>query len=184
MINGARQQIICNKGLTLVELMVSTVLILIILVSLGTVFLNGQSSFNYLEGSANNIQEARIGQDQLSRDLRTATQISSASATSIEFTGDYDGNGTTETITYAQSGSNLNRTIGTGSSKQMATGIVNAVSEPVFSYYDQDGVAVTDGTLAKLIQIRLLVDKDTAKSPSRSIELISKVQLRNLHERR
>ena len=173
-----------NKGLALSELMVATALLSMVVVGVGNVYSNSQQSYYYLEGSSKNIQEARMTADQLTKDLRTTIQISSASGASVTVSGDYDGNGVADTITYTKTtGGILNRTIGSLTT-EIASGIVNSDSQPIFKYYEQDGVAVTDGTQAKLIEIDLRIDKDTQRSPSRSTQLITKIQLRNLHERR
>lgn len=179
-----------NAGFALTEIMVATAILTVILLSITSVFLNGQKSYFYVEGSTKNLQEARYSAEQLSRDLRSAISITSASSNSITFIGDYDGDNSSETINYTKSLSSLTRTIGS-SYKEVATGITNSESEsksqPVFSYYDQDGTEVTDliNNLddIKLVVIDLWIDLDTSKSPTRSTQITTSIQLRNLHER-
>ena len=176
-----------TKGLALSELMIATAVLSFLITGVGNVYVNGQQSFFYIEGSAENMQEARYGAEQISRDLRSTIQITSGSADQFVFDGDYDGDGTTESITYSKvtssSGFQIDRTIG-GVTKTVAEGVVNSASEPVFKYYDQEGVAQTDGTLATLVELELKVDKEPDKSPNRSTTITTKIQLRNMHERR
>lgn len=172
-----------KKGLALSELMVATTILSMALVAVGNVYMNGQQSYYFIEGSAKNVQEVRLAADQITRDIRTTIQITSATATSLTVTGDYNGDGTSDTISFVVTAGILNRTVNS-SSKQVASGIVNTYSQPVFKYYDQDGNSATDGTQAKLIELDLRIDKDTQRSPSRSTQLVTKIQLRNLHERR
>ncbi len=173
-----------NKGFSLVELTVASAIMLAITVSIGNVFTNGQQSYFYLEGSARNLQEARLASDQASRDIRTTTAISTAGNNSFVFSGDFDGNGTTESITYAKSGVNFNRTIGTVT-RTIATGLVNNETfEPVFRYFDQDGAVTTITASVRLVEIDFRIDNDPTRSPSRSTRITTRIQLRNLHERR
>lgn len=174
-----------KKGLALSELMVATAIFSLVTLAVTNVYVNGQQSYFFLEGSAENMQESRYAIDQLSRDLRSTVQITSASGTSITFTADPDGDGDTDTVTYTRTNGNLTRQVNT-TTKTLATGIVNATdgSQPIFKYYDQNGVLVTDGTQAKLIEMDLRIDKNSQKSPLRSTQITTRIQLRNLHERR
>ncbi len=179
-----------KKGLALSELMVATAVLSVLVVSIGNVYGNGQQSYFYIEGSTANMQEARHAIEQVSRDLRTTIQITSATGGQFVFDGDYNGDGTIESITYAivsksGGGFTLNRTIGT-STKIVGDGLVNMTTEPVFKYYDQDGNVITNGTEtdAKLVEVDLKIDKEANKSPNRSTTVTTKIQLRNLHERR
>ena len=175
------------KGLTLVELMVAVAILSLVSIAVSSLYLNSQKSYYYLQGSAQNMQEARYAIDVLSRDLRTAVSISVAGEDNVTFVGDYDGNGTTETISYSRSGVNISRTIGAQAAKTIASGIVNSVSlnsEQIFKYYNQSGSITADLAQVKLIEVEVMIDKDTGSVPSRSTQVTSRIQLRNLHERR
>ncbi len=177
-----------KKGLALSELMVATAVLSVLVVSIGNVYGNGQQSYFYIEGSVANMQEARHAVEQVSRDLRTTIQITSATGEQFAFDGDYNGDGTIESISYAKvsksgGGFTLNRTIGT-STKVVGDGLVNSASEPVFTYYDQEGNVITNGADAKLVEVDLKIDMEANKSPNRSTTVTTKIQLRNLHERR
>jgi len=176
-----------NKGLTLVELMVAVAILSLISIAVTSIYLNSQKSYYFIQGSAQNMQESRYAVDVLSRDLRSAVSISVAGEDNVTFTGDYDGNGTTETISFSRSGTSLSRTIGTLPAKTIASGILNSASlnsEQIFKYYNQSGLITTDLTQIKLIEVYVKIDKDTTRAPLRSTQITSRIQLRNLHERR
>jgi prepilin-type N-terminal cleavage/methylation domain-containing protein len=176
-----------SKGLTLVELMVAISIFSLISVAITNVYLNSQNSYYYLEGSSQNTQEARFTVEQVSRDIRSTVEITSntSSASNIlEVKGDYDGSGSTETIRYYKEGTNLKRTINGTGVKTIAEGLTNNSSEFVFKYFDQDGNSTSVISQIKLIELDIRIDKNTGKGPSRSTALTTRIQLRNLHERR
>lgn len=181
--NQFRRIIRSRKGLALSELMVATAIFSLVTLAVTNVYVNGQQSYFFLEGSAENMQEVRFSIEQLSKDLRTTVEITSASGTTVTFSADPDGDGDTDTVTYTKSGSNLNRQVNS-TTKTLASGLVNSDSQPVFKYYDQDGAALTDGTQAKLVEMDLRIDKNSQRSPFRSTQITTRIQLRNLHERR
>ncbi|KKM73340.1 hypothetical protein LCGC14_1411430, partial [marine sediment metagenome] len=74
-----------TKGLALSELMIATAVLSVLITGVGNVYVNGQQSFFYIEGSAENMQEARYGAEQISRDLRSTIQITSGSADQFVF---------------------------------------------------------------------------------------------------
>lgn len=177
-----------QKGFSLTELLVASVILSMVVIAAMNVYTNGQNAYNYLQGRVDNIQAARLGIDYLSRETRAALQINAATDNSLTFTGDYDGNGTSNNMAYTYNSSNktLIRTLD-GVTKVISNGVINTVSQPVFVYYDQDDIQITNPSnyiQARMIKIYLYVDANTNDKPSRAILLTTKIEFRNLHERR
>ncbi|TET53432.1 MAG: hypothetical protein E3J54_04255 [Actinobacteria bacterium] len=188
-----------NQGIALSEIMVATAILSVLVVGIANIFISGQQSFYYVEGFTKNMQEVRFASDQVSRDLRSTIEVLAASETMFEFNGDYDGDGTSDRLKYDLVSGTLNRNLlnsdgSTRSTLAAAQGVINSASQPLFKYYDQDGNEVADTnpsdgipddlSLIKLVEFNISVDKDTSKSPNRGTNIYTRVQLRNLHERR
>jgi type II secretory pathway component PulJ len=176
-----------QKGWSAVELLVASAMTALLTISIGSIYVNGQKSFMFLQDNLDNLQSARQACNILAKEIRTTIKVTTATDNSYAFSGDFDGNGVTNTMSYTYNSGNhtLTRTLDSKTTT-ISSGIVNTTSQPVFNYYDQDDVIITNPlnyTSAKEVEITLYVDNNPDKSPSQPVKLNTSIQLRNLHER-
>jgi len=157
-----------RAGFTLVESILSIIVIAAVSVAMGELLIIGMDSYNLIDDRSDTLQQARLASNFISADLETiadpATDISAISATSITFT---DAGGST--ITYTYSGTTLTR-----NSDTLAD---NVVSPTGFAYYTVSGATTTDPTQVYRIHIDVSVQ---ASDPSHGVvTVVSNVYLRN-----
>ena len=164
-----------HRGLTLIELMISIVLISLTIGAIWMLFKTGFSTFYTQEVRTGIKGETGRGFITMGRELRQATSMATATATSLSFTANTDTNGLDETIQYswAGSGSPLQRI--SGSVTQTLT---NSVSSLAFSYYDSNNNLLSFP--ATVSQVRLVAYNLTTTSQDEAFNLRSQVRLRNL----
>jgi type II secretory pathway pseudopilin PulG len=182
-----RKTLKSNRGWSVTELMVATALMSLLMAALGAIYTNGQKSFMFLENNLENMQTARRSSNILARDIRSTISITSATSSSFVFSGDFDGDGTSNDMAFNyNSGTHtLTRTVDSKTTT-VSSGVVNDEAHPFFEYYDQDNNKITDPanyTLAKEVAVTVYVDNSSTAFPIEPIKLRTSVQLRNLHER-
>jgi prepilin-type N-terminal cleavage/methylation domain-containing protein len=110
------KKLFAKRGLTLIELLISIVLISAMLGAVWTVYSTGFQVF-YGQLSRYDIKdETALAFITMTNELHQASSITAATATSVTFTADLDSNGVNETIQYTWSGvvgAPLNRAVGT-----------------------------------------------------------------------
>jgi prepilin-type N-terminal cleavage/methylation domain-containing protein len=93
------------RAFTLLELVVATSVMAILATGIGSVFVLAARALPNARGPSETSITATTALDQLTADLRVATSITAASATSITFTvPDRTGDGVDDTITYSWAG--------------------------------------------------------------------------------
>lgn len=166
-----------DEGFSLIELMISAVLIAMILGGVLPLLTGGQNTYEAQTADTAMRQGARVALDKVTRETRGAgfnidnipQVFTIASATSIQFASDIDdgdtdapcgaafenaANGGAERLTYAVSGTDLTRSVdcwnGTAWTNEISNEVLIAdllAGQAVFRYFDEDGVEMT-GTLS------------------------------------
>ncbi len=155
------------RGFTLIELLVSLVIGLVVLYGLYDLFAFQQKTYSVQERVVEMQQSTRAAMDMMETELcmagynpanlsSTSIGITSASANSITFKQDLNGNGdvtgANENITYSYDSANSRITRNTGSG---AVSLAENVEALNFSYYDANGATTTTPANIKKIKIAM-----------------------------
>lgn len=163
------------KGLTLLELLITIVLVSTLLGAIWMVYKAGFDTFHTQftrTGIKGELGRALIN---ISRELRQASSMTDAQQRSLSFTLDTDSDGVGETIQYTWSGiagEALNRV------SVSTTPVVNSINTLSFSYYDANNNLLSFPVTAS--QVRLVVVALTASDKDETFSLRSDIRLRNL----
>lgn len=164
-----------KAGLTLLEVLITVVLISILLSAIWMVYKAGFGTF-YAQWTRTGIK-GELGRALItaSQELRQAASVTDAQARSLSFTLDTDDNGVDETIQYIWSGTTgeaLNRI------SSSTTALVNSINTLAFSYYDANNNLLSFPVTA--LQVRLVAMDITVSSKDETFSLRLDVRLRNL----
>lgn len=155
-----------DAGFTIIEVAVTTSILMVVIVSLLGVFISAQRSQAYVADRAQTLDDLRIAMDRLTKELRQATVVASgATATSISVQTYIAG--ATETIGWAKTGETLYRTDDWGGNIPLLAPVTNS---DIFTYSPS-----ADEPL--VITVRL--ETRPRSSPDILLELTSEVRLRN-----
>ena len=136
-----------DAGVGLPELLVATVVSMIVLGALGTVFSSSLSATRQASASVSATAEARLAQDVLARRLRVAVRadgapavLTSASATAVSFTASLTTPGSDaavgpSTVSYAVVGGCLQETITPASGVSKTSCVARGVTSLALAYY-------------------------------------------------
>lgn len=192
---------ILPRGLTLLEVVVSTTLFTVIMgVVVSSVLFFYRANTSSLEQSYQ-IDAARRGVEFMVRDLREVTTaddgsypLSTIASTSITFYSDTDLDLGVERITYTLATSTLTRTVldsagvppsyaGVGTTTVVSEYVRNLEeAEPIFRYYDEAGAEVTNYasvSAVRFVSVSLIVNVLPVRAPA-EFTLRSSATLRNL----
>lgn len=177
-IHGSR---INRAGLTLIELLISVLLISAMLGAIWMIFHAGFTVFYSSLGRQNIQGQASLAFTTMTNELHQASSITAATDKSIIFIADTNGDGLNETIEYNWSGTAsapLNRIVGS-----QRTALVRSVNNPsplsanpLFDYFGANNTAL--GTTPTVSQVRLIAIDLYTTSGSETFHLRTKVQLR------
>lgn len=196
-----------EKGFSLPEMLVTTMVMIVILLALFGIFDMSLKVFSYGNNKVEAVESARVGMEKMEREIRqayaptaTAQMFDTWTSTQIRFGNDLDGNGVIacpnstgrcEKIGYWLNGTTLGR-------DNTSTGITNTVAnlQPVaehvqsltFTYYDRGGSVVVPGVDAQgvdnerridrvLVSMQVSVNEGVGRSGTQT--LTSVVDLRN-----
>ncbi|MDP3791433.1 MAG: prepilin-type N-terminal cleavage/methylation domain-containing protein [Candidatus Omnitrophota bacterium] len=165
-----------SKGLTLIELLIS---ILLISVMLGAVWLIYSAGFNvfYSQVSRYDIKDQMsLAYTTMTSELHQATAITAATATSITFTADTNSDGVSETIQYTWAGTvgaPLNRVVGA-----TTTAMVRSVQSLAFSYYNTNNALLS--IPVTLSNVRLVAVDGTAVKADETFHLRTSIYLQTI----
>lgn len=171
-----------EKGFTLLELIITTVLVSVLLGAVWMVYKAGFSNF-YTQGTRSGIKgdTGRLFIN-LAKELRLASSVTTAQAAAFTFTLDTDNNGVDETVQYTYSGTAgapLNRVLtSTVPSFSLTTPVIASVNSLAFSYYDTNNNLLSFPVTPS--QVRLVALNITSANTDESFQLRSNVRLRNL----
>jgi Tfp pilus assembly protein PilV len=169
-----------NKGITLIELLISSLLISAMLGAVWIIFSTAQKAF-YGELRRGDIQgQASNAFAVMTNELSQAVSITAASGTAITFTADTNNDGVNETIQYSWSGVSLaplNRVV-SGLTMQLVRSVSNSPPDtyPLFNYFGANNTAL--GTTPVLANIRLVQIELYSTGGSETFHLRTKVYLR------
>ena len=179
-----------RRGITLLELMMSIMLISAMLVAVWAVYYTGYQIF-FSQSSRENIKaQASTAFLTMTEELHQATVLDSATypptSLSITFTADLKSDGNPQTIQYVWSGvagQPLNRNIIVGGVVTQTIQLVRSVNNPVplinnplFNYFGANNTAL--GTTPTASQVRLVAIDLYTTSGSETFHIRTKVQLR------
>lgn len=173
------------RGLTLIELLISVLLISAMLEAIWVVYSTGSNVFSGQLSRYDIKNETSLALTIMTKELHQAIAISTTqlpTATSLTFTADLDNNGTTETIQYAWSGISgapLNKLIG---NPPVATkALVRSVKSLTFSYYNTDNTLVAAPVSALNVpNVHLLAVDVTSAKGEETFRLRTKIFLQTL----
>jgi prepilin-type N-terminal cleavage/methylation domain-containing protein len=169
-----------ERGFTLTELMVACAVIGVVMA--GVFALQQQGQFAYLWGAARvEVQQnARLALDLMTRELRSATAVSSCASTSIGFTAS-DG---ATAMSYDRAGGSAPYTL-TRTVSGATTDVIGGVQSLTIQCFTSDGYTTTT-TAASVRSVRIQIQTrvtDTAGAGSMGAQqavVESRVRLRNL----
>ena len=157
-----------HHGFTLIEAILSIVLIGIVTISVGNLMVTGLSSYSLITDRREALQEARLAVNMMTNELayivNPATGITAISSPSITFTPATGGS-----VTYSVTGGNLLR--GT------QTLAKNVTSNTGFAFYTAGGG--TTANPAQVYRIHIAVEVDTGVAAHGKVMINSNVYLRN-----
>ncbi len=164
-----------RTGLTLIELLITLVLMFALVGVLWGVFNTGLTT-TVTESLRSSIKgESGRGIIRMGNELRQALSVTTAQATNLTFTADTDNDGVAESIQYTwggTAGNPLNRVAST------TFPLVNSVNSLAFSYYDSNNNLLSFPVTAS--QVRVVGVNITAKSQDETFQTRSEYRLRNL----
>jgi Tfp pilus assembly protein PilW len=153
---------------TIIELMISSALLLIVLVAVLSTFESVSTSQAFQADRSQNLDDMRGVLNRMTKDLRQATTVDAASTPSnITFTTAI--NGVNTPIIYTASGTTLTRKVG---SAAPFTVIKNLANTDIFSYVKAD-------PLTGIQWVGMNLQVRPARLPDTTLVLDSEVNLRN-----
>ncbi len=162
-----------EKGLTLIELLIS---ILLVSVMLGAIWIVFNTSFKVFYGQ-NSRQDIKAQTSQafyvMTNELHQALSVTSATATAITFTIDSNSDGVNEAVQYIWSGTSgqpLNKVVGA-----QTTQLVRSVSNLSFTYYGTNSTQLSFPVSSS--QVRLIAIDLTSTSGDESFHLRTRIKL-------
>ncbi len=162
-----------SKGLTLIELLISVMLISVILGAIWVVYSTGFIVFSGQTSRYDIKEEASLAFITMTKELHQALSITAATATSVTFTADLDNNGVNETIQYTWSGAAgapLNRVVGA-----VTKTLVRSVQSIAFTYYNDNNVLLS--VPVTLANVHLVAVDATAIKGDETFRLRTKIFL-------
>jgi len=164
---GPRDKMNNERGYTLAELLTSMAVVGLLMAAIFLTLHQGQAAYLFGAGRAEVQQNARIALDLMTSELRTGSQVSAATATSITFRF-LDESSTLVTVQYSLNGTNLerNQTVPAPATAQPEV-LIGGVSNLTFTYYDMNNVVTTTATSVRAVDIALTTQpEDTTLAPS------------------
>ncbi len=163
-----------EKGLTLIELLITVLLVSVMLGAVWIIYSTGFTIF-YGQQSRQDIKgQVSYAFYTMTNELHQASSVTSAAATGITFTMDSNSDGVNETAQYTWSGTSgqpLNRIVSAA-----ATELVRSVSSLSFTYYGANNVQLSFPVTPS--QVRLVAVDLTSASGDESLRLRTKIKLR------
>jgi prepilin-type N-terminal cleavage/methylation domain-containing protein len=186
-----------NKGLSLLEIMI-TISILSLIILIGTDFIiGGLKSSSFMSQQEEAVMIARKSSEAIAKQLREIRgsenggyPIASAGSQDLTVFGDDNGDGRTDKIRYHLSGSTLLKEVtqpGASNSydgspvSTEAASYVNNQAEAIFTYYDENKSVTAEINRIRLIRINLKINVNPSIAPQ-DIYVENDIQLRNLKD--
>ena len=163
------------SGFTLIELLITILVLSVLLGAVSVVFNTGFRTIDTQGLRFRTKGEAGRALVTLSNELHQATAVTAATATSITFNLDTDGNGVDESIQYTWSGVSGQPFNRVGA---VTTAMVNNVTSAAYSYFDANNNALGFPVTASSVR-RIVIDL-TATDHDEIFTLRSSVRPRDL----
>lgn len=156
-----------ERGFTLIELMVVTMLFAIVISVIFAMLLNVQKSESFTQRRGDTLDELRLTMDRMTKDLRQATRVvGTPTASHIEFMTYEDG--TSADVTYDATGRTLTRRVGATAATTMQSDLTTT---SLFTY-------VPSASTPQVVEIALVVTPSNL--PATTVTLDGEIHLRNL----
>jgi len=179
-----------NSGLTLVELLLSTLLISVIVGLVTMSYFNSTKATETTINVATSVKDARTAMYRVTKDIREIREtlgIEEADADEVTFYSNVDPDDEFEKVHYYLESNggffNLLRQINDGESKVVVT---HLISDQIFSYvtvFGEDSLPLPVDVLElgniRSIGINLVIDQESTTEGNRTIDLETSVTLRN-----
>jgi prepilin-type N-terminal cleavage/methylation domain-containing protein len=150
-----------EHGFTLAELLVACAIVGLVLAGMFIALQQGEDAYLYGAGKVEVQGNGRAAVDRLARDLRTASNITAATQTSISFQY-IDEAGATITVTYSLNGTKLQRNqtnpLPAAAQPEIIIGGVNTLD---LRYYASGHTLTTTVANIRVIDIRLITQSET-----------------------
>ena len=174
-----------QSGFSLAELLVACAMVGIVLAGTFVALQSGESAFQYSTGKVEVQQNARVALDRMIRELRTASTVTAATATSITFIYTDDTN-TAVTVAYSLAGTSLQRNqtnpVPAAAQPETVIGGINTLS---LTYYDNTNAVTTTVANIRVADVRLITQSENTGLASYNLAnqlatFEDRVRMRNL----
>lgn len=179
-----------NKGMTIIELMLSTFLILVIVTLTTMSYFNATNATDITINTATSVRDARTAVYRISKDMREISTIEEADKDEVIFYSNIDTDDSFERVHYylladTEDPSFLDfwRGVEDGEDKIL---VKHVISDEIFSYktgYGEESLDVPVDSLElgtiKSVNISLLIDQESATEGARTMNLETSITLRN-----
>ncbi len=179
-----------NKGMTIIELMLSTFLILVIVTLTAMSYFNATNATDITINTATSVRDARTAVYRISKDMREISTIEEADKDEVIFYSNIDTDDSFERVHYylladTEDPSFLDfwRGVEDGEDKIL---VKHVISDEIFSYktgYGEESLDVPVDSLElgtiKSVNISLLIDQESATEGARTMNLETSITLRN-----
>ena len=166
----------CSKGVTLIELMISVVLISVLAGAIWMVYDVAMRTF-YAQGKRTTVKaDAGSAFIKISEELRQAVSVTTATATGVTITVDTDDDGVNETIQYTWAGAAGNPLQRIYSTETRS--LASSVASLALTYYDSSNTLLSFPVTVS--QVKAVVINMTITDGDESLTLRSRADLRNL----
>ncbi len=191
-----RSFLLNKKGFSLVELMVTLLLIGIVSVAVGALFMNVQKFYKHTSARISAREEASQILRTMEAELRQISQSSDdleamklADKNQLTFFADVDNDSAAEKINYALNGQSIIKTITKASddvASTLTTQSVNSADVPIFKYYQAIDEELTQLPLSEVNRSRVKIIKISISIKSadstKEDKLETEIYLRNKNE--
>ncbi|MCL4499105.1 MAG: prepilin-type N-terminal cleavage/methylation domain-containing protein [Actinobacteria bacterium] len=171
-----------ERGMTLTELMVTTVIMVVVTLGIYSAFEYAIFNYNYLEGRAVVQQEGRTAVDLMSRYVRMSETLVDGVGNDLTIQADADDDTQWETIRFYVVGTTLFMDYTDNAVVTTRRLVDNVRNVDVFTYFDSNGAVITDQyerpTKTKRVTMKLVVD-DNPNQPLGALTLKTAVEMRN-----
>ncbi len=180
-----------KKGFTLIEILVAMAITVIIVLVVNNFLITGFRSASFNQELEDAVENARKAMETMTIEIRGMNSLQQGnpilqiSTSTLIFYSDIDKDGVIERVKYYIGGTDLKRDFvrppysSSPTTTAVLASYLNNYTEPVFKYYDSNGVTTTDINSITLINILLKIDVNPEQSP-RTYDIQSDVQIRNL----
>lgn len=166
-----------NNGITLIELLISMMLISAMLGAIWVVYSTGFEVFSGQLSRYDIKSETALAFIKMTKELHQASSVTVATGTSITFYADLDDDGVSEKIQYIWSGAAaapLNRVV----NDTLTTTLIRSVNSAAFAYYNTNNVLLSlPVTLANIYLVAVDV---TAVKADETFHLRTKIFLQTI----